>query len=151
MFLLEDVEEKCLPGDVAYRYVDIRGHDYHYDWNMEPTSRGAEWSKITLHCFPVKRFTPKGFWIECHDDRGNTEKWIGHDWNRKFACLNQEEAQKSFWQRKVNQRAILEGQLIACERVLKQCEQGNFGDGKVRESLEVKVVPLKPLSLKDLM
>jgi hypothetical protein len=91
-----------------YRYEDMR---YAPPVNEFDEVVGVGSLKVHLREFPVMRRTPKGVWLGGATNYGNYERFVCHEWTKKFACSTIEEAQKSFIARKTRQITIYEARL----------------------------------------
>lgn len=102
-----------------YRYEDVRyaAPVNEYD---EPVGLGT--LKVNLREFPVMRHTPKGVWLGGASNFGNYERFVCHEWTKKFACPTIEEAQVSFLARKSRQMRIYKARLRDAELASKLME-----------------------------
>jgi len=100
------------PKQVAYRY-----EEFQYTWSL---------TRVSLHEHEIIKFTPQGMWIKLYDfcpaDKYN-RKWVSLQSRKKYACLTEEEALKSFVARKKSQIRILEGQLGRAKQALREGEK----------------------------
>lgn len=121
------------PGAVAYRYDEIWQGGYAFDHSGEPYRCGLPTVKIYLNTFPVRRFTPKGFWI---GTSRFDEQFICHSWRKKFAHLNVPDAAVSYRRRKEVQISKLRAQLELAKTALEVFERGEVNTfSKQREQL----------------
>lgn len=109
------------PGAVAYRYDEISSGGYAFDGGGEAYRWGTPTVKIYLNVIPVRRFTPKGYWVGYSE---HDEKFVCHHWRKKFAHLNQPDAALSYRMRKKAQIRKLETQLAIAKQALTRFDNG---------------------------
>ncbi len=68
----------------------------------------------TLLTFTVKRETDKGVWLDVY----GKEKFVNHDWHKKYACPTVQEAWVSHQKRKLEYVRILRRQLEQAEAIV---------------------------------
>lgn len=113
------------PGAVAYRYDELLQGGYAVDEYGDAYRCGTPTVKIYLSTIPVRRFTPKGYWV----GHGKyDEKFVCHHWRKKFAHLNEPDAALSYRMRKKAQIRKLTAQLEIAKQALNNFERGIYDD-----------------------
>jgi hypothetical protein len=116
-------------GEYWYRYEDRR---YAPPVNEYDEVVGVGSLKVHLREFPVVRHTPKGVILGGASDsyHRNFERFVCHEWTKKFACKTIEEAQASFLARKARQIHIYQARLRDAELAVSLMKRMQLTDAK---------------------